>query len=382
MTGSFSHAEEEILLARTIRRPLGRAARERFAGASVAVTGAGGSIGAELARQLASCRPARLTLIDQSEHGLFQIERELVDRAPHVALDPVLADVTRASTMRRIFRLRRPQVVFHAAAYKHVTMAERAACAAAAVNVLGTAVVLEAARQVGARFTLISSDKAAAPRSVMGATKRLAELITIAAAPAAHASVVRFGNVLGSSGSVLPLMAERIAQGRSIALTHPNATRYFMSVGEAVALVMRADALARGGETFWFEMGEPIRMADLVERLLRVSAARGLAPVPVDVIGLRPGEKLTEELTMQGADVARSDDPDIWVAHEPAPRPAAVVAALRSVVRAVARGDALKTLEALTGAVPEFTPSAQAWASARAERFYVRRDRRRTVKIA
>jgi len=354
MTGSFSHAEEEILLARTIRRPLGRAARERFAGASVAVTGAGGSIGAELARQLASCRPARLTLIDQSEHGLFQIERELVDRAPHVALDPVLADVTRASTMRRIFRLRRPQVVFHAAAYKHVTMAERAACAAAAVNVLGTAV----------------------------ATKRLAELITIAAAPAAHASVVRFGNVLGSSGSVLPLMAERIAQGRSIALTHPNATRYFMSVGEAVALVMRADALARGGETFWFEMGEPIRMADLVERLLRVSAARGLAPVPVDVIGLRPGEKLTEELTMQGADVARSDDPDIWVAHEPAPRPAAVVAALRSVVRAVARGDALKTLEALTGAVPEFTPSAQAWASARAERFYVRRDRRRTVKIA
>ncbi len=146
MTGSFSQAEEEILLARTIRRPLGRAARERFAGASVAVTGAGGSIGAELARQLASCRPARLTLVDQSEHGLFQIERELADRTPHVALDPVLADVTRASTMRRILRLRRPQVVFHAAAYKHVTMAERAACAAAAVNVLGTAVVLEAAR--------------------------------------------------------------------------------------------------------------------------------------------------------------------------------------------------------------------------------------------
>jgi FlaA1/EpsC-like NDP-sugar epimerase len=382
MIGSFSQAEEELLLARPIRRPLGWSARERFAGASVAVTGAGGSIGSELARQLAACRPARLTLIEQSEHGLFQIERELQDRAPHVQIDPVLADVTRAGAMRRIFRLCRPQVVFHAAAYKHVTMAERAVCAAAAVNVLGTAAVLAAAREVGARFTLVSSDKAAAPRSVMGATKRLAELITIAASPAARTSVVRFGNVLGSSGSVLPLMAERIVQGRSIAVTDPDATRYFMSVGEAVSLVMRADALAQGGETFWFEMGDPIRIADLVERLLRVAAARGLAPVPIEVIGLRPGEKRTEELTMQGADVARSADPDIWVAHEAAPEPAVVAAALRAVVRAVARGDSLKTLEALATAVPEFAPSGQAWACARAERFYVRRDRRRAAKIA
>lgn len=382
MTMVFSDEEQEILLARPIRRLLGSEERERFAGARALVTGAGGSIGSELARQLASCRPARLTLIDQSEHNLFQVERQLREEWPRVPLDPVLADVTRAASMRRILRRSRPQVVFHAAAYKHVTMAERAVCAAAAVNVLGTAAALAAASEVGARFMLISSDKAAAPTSVMGATKRLAELVTIGATPSVRASVVRFGNVLGSSGSVVPLMAERIAEGRPIVVTDPAATRYFMTVREAVSLVMKADGLAGGGETFWFDMGQPVVLADLVERLLRVCAAHGLPPVPTEIVGLRPGEKLAEELTTHGLVMTRSSDPDIWMADQHPASPELPRGAMGAMVRAIARGDALGTLRALAAAVPGFEPSAHAWASARSEQLYVRRDRRRSVKIA
>ncbi len=379
----FTQAEEEVLLARPVRRLLDPIIRDRFAGASVAVTGAAGSIGSELALQIASCRPARLTLIDWSEHGLFQIERELHDRYPRVPLEPVLADVTRASAMRRACRISVPDVVFHAAAYKHVTMAERAVCATARVNVLGTAAVLAAAAEVGARFTLVSSDKAAAPTSVMGATKRCAELITIEAAPGVQASVVRFGNVLGSSGSVLTLMAERIAQGRPIDITDPEARRYFMSVSEAVSLVMKADALAQGGETFWFEMGPPIRLGDLTDRLFRVSAARGFARVPANIIGLRPGEKRVEELTAVGTPFTASRDPDIWVAPRTRrPLTAGKRKALRAIGPAALRGDGPKALQALADAAPEFSPSPEAWAAARAERFHLRRDRRRTAKIA
>jgi FlaA1/EpsC-like NDP-sugar epimerase len=378
----FTPREEEMLLARPVRQLLGRKVRDRFANVSVAVTGAGGSIGSELARQVARCRPSRLILIEQSEHALFQIERALRDRFPRLALEPLLGDVTRAGAMRRAFRLHRPQVVFHAAAYKHVTMAERAVCAAAHVNVLGTEAVLAAARDVGARFTLISSDKAAAPTSVMGATKRCAELVTIGASRTMHASVVRFGNVLGSSGSVLPLMAERIVQSRPIEITHPEASRYFMSVGEAVSLVMKSDGLARGGETFWFEMGEPVRLSDLVERLFRVAAGRGLAPVAIKVIGLRPGEKLVEQLTMPGTAFTSSGDADIWVAQDRPQTTTRPKAMLRALARAVAHGDGWHALQTIADAVPEFVPSKEAWAHARAEHFYGRGDRRRAAKIA
>jgi len=377
MSALFTLEEQEHLLGRPVRSLLGAAERRRFAGASVLVTGAGGTIGSELARQIAACRPARLTVVDHSEHALFQIERELLEVAPAVAIDPVLEDVTRRSAIARVVRAARPAVVFHAAAYKHVTMAERAICAAARVNVLGTATVLAAAAEAGARFTLISSDKAAAPQSVMGATKRMAELVTLAAPRGTRVNVVRFGNVLASSGSFVTVMAERIAQGRSIVLTDPAATRYFMTVGEAVSLVMKADRLSSGRETFWFDMGQPVRIGDLASRLSAIAERRGHPRVATEVIGLRPGEKLCEVLTTQGLEMMRTADRQIWVARQ-APRAAgAVRTSLRALTRAVSAGSPHDALDVLTAMVPEFAPSTQAASLARSQRLYARTERTR-----
>jgi len=375
-------AEQERLLGRPVRAGLSDVDRRRLRGASVVVTGAGGSIGSELARQIAACRPKRLTLVDHSEHALFQIERELVDAGCGAPLMPVLADVTRTALMRQTMYQSRAQVVFHAAAYKHVTMAERAVCAAAAVNVLGTTTVLNAAEEVGARFTLISSDKAADPRSVMGATKRLAEIATLGTPRAVRASVVRFGNVLASSGSFVTIMCERLAQGRPIVLTHPDATRYFMTVGEAVSLVIKADRLSRGADTLWFDMGVPVRIGDLAERLQQIWIDRGHQPVATEVVGLRPGEKLAEQLTRQGIEMRPTSDPRIVVARQPLPGVAEVRRGLQAIARAVKAGDAFGALTALTSAVPEFVPSAEAISYARVERLYARTRRFRSARSA
>jgi FlaA1/EpsC-like NDP-sugar epimerase len=314
-----------------------------------------------------------LTILDHSEHQLFQLERELVARWPDLRLDPVLADVTRPATIRLAFRRSRPHVVFHAAAYKHVTMMERAACAAARVNVLGTAAVMLAARDVGARFLLISSDKAASPRSVMGATKRLAELVSVGhASQTFRPAVVRFGNVLASSGSFVTIMLECVRRGQPIPVTDSDATRYFMTVTEAVSLVIKADTLARAGETFWLDMGDPIRIGDLAGRLLVIAARQGFAPVPIETIGLRPGEKRIEQLTVQGLEICRTAHPRIWAARQPRTPKVALDAAMRVLRRQVARGDAVGTLKTLTAIVPEFEPSAEAWAAARAESLHLR----------
>lgn len=368
----LTHGQQETLLGRRVRPLLTPADRQTFAGQRCLITGAGGSVGSELARQLAECGVGRLTLVDQSEHNLFQIERELVERYPSAPVEPVLADVTRLSAMRHTFRRVRPHVVFHAAAYKHVGMAERAICAAARVNVIGTRTLLEQARDAGARFVLISSDKAASPRSVMGATKRMAELVTRAAwTPAFRTAVVRFGNILASSGSFVEIALERIRTGRSIPVTNPDATRYFMTVSEAVSLVMKVDALAKGGETFWLDMGKPLRIGDLAERMRQIAAQEGWPPAPVAIIGLRAGEKLNEQLTTQGVDMRPTVHPRIWVARQRSPIADQLEAALVVLRKGVARDDALGTLKAMTAAVPDFEPSAEAWATARAEQLYV-----------
>ena len=370
---TLTQAEQETLLGRPVRPLLTAADRGAFAGERCLVTGAAGSIGAELARQLASCDPAVLTLVDQNEERLFYLERELAERWPGVTLDPVLADVTRPATMRLAFRRVRPRVVFHAAAYKHVTMAERAACAAARVNVLGAASVLSAARIVGARVVLVSTDKAASPSSVMGATKRLAELVTVGSGgPACRTAVVRFGNVLGSSGSFVAIAQDCIRRGIPIPVTDLHATRYFMTVSEAVALVLKADSLARRGETFWLDMGNPVRIGDLVGRLIALAVDQGLRPVPVRVIGLRPGEKGAEQLTTQGLKMCATAHPRLWVARQ-APVPAAAIgAAMRALRQHVSRGDAIGVLRTLTAIVPEYEPSPDALATARADVLHVR----------
>jgi FlaA1/EpsC-like NDP-sugar epimerase len=367
---SFTPAELETLLNRPTRRLLSAADRRAFEGRSVLVTGAGGSIGSELARQLAGCAPSRLVLLEQSEYNLFRIEQEIAERFPQVKLEPILADVTRAAFVRRACYATQPDVIYHAAAYKHVTMTERAVCAAALVNILGTANVVEAAKDLGARFVLISSDKAAAPSSVMGATKRVAEMIVSRTAAGTFApTIVRFGNVLGSSGSVLPIMRERIRAGKPIAITDPRATRFFMTADEAVSLVMKADLLEHDGDTYWLDMGEPVRIADLANRLLDLEQRLGFARVPIEIVGLRPGEKLHEQLTDQKTGMQRTTHARIWAAAAGSARPQIVGDLVKRLRRRITQGDPAAILDDLMRLVPGFRASDQAWAAANVDPF-------------
>jgi FlaA1/EpsC-like NDP-sugar epimerase len=369
---AFTRPELEALLRRPLYRLLTAADRRAFAGRRVLITGAGGSIGSELARQIARCGPERLTILDHAEFNLFTIERELRERFPGLQIDLVLADVTRGGLVRHACRAFRPHVVYHAAAYKHVTIAERAICSAATVNVVGSLKVLRAAREVGARFVLISSDKAAAPTSVMGATKRFAEMVVLSLdSTSFHPVVVRFGNVLGSSGSVLAIMRERIRAGLAVQLTDPDATRYFMAPSEAVALVMKADLRARTAATYWLDMGDPVRIGDLAERLMTLERAAGYAPVATEVIGLRPGEKLREELTTQGLSMCRTRSRGIWMARQPLVDATAVTTAAKRLRRRAVRGDALGTLDTLCAMVRDFSVSPEARAEARAQAMHV-----------
>jgi FlaA1/EpsC-like NDP-sugar epimerase len=290
------------------------------AGRVVLVTGAGGSIGSELCRQIYRLGPAALVLIENNEFALYDIQRDLNGlqeefpsggSPPPVV--PVLADVTDRRRMEHLLREHRVQEIFHAAAYKHVPLVESNVCAAVANNLLGTRSVLEASIQVGVeRFTLISSDKAVRPTSVMGATKRGCELLVQQAASRVAAaggeaiySMVRFGNVLGSSGSVVPLFHSQIAAGGPVTVTHPEITRYFMTIAEAVQLVLQAAGMARGGEVFVLEMGNPVRIVDLARQMILLSGMtvrdddHPQGDISLVFTGLRPGEKLHEELLIR-----------------------------------------------------------------------------------
>ena len=353
------------LLGRQVTDLLTTADRAMRAGRRALITGAGGSIGGELARQLAACGLERLTLIDSSEYALFRIESELRRRFPDAAIDAFVADITRRVDLKAAFDAARPHVVYHAAAYKHVPIAERAIVPAVRTNVLGTVEVLRAAEESGARFVLISSDKAAEPRSVMGATKRLAELAALDAAHQAFRPVVvRFGNVLGSSGSVVEVMADCVADGRNVPITDPDATRFFMTVSEAVSLVLKADLMAGDPGVFWLDMGEPIRIGTLAERFIAWATPKGQQRVGIDVIGLRPGEKVHEELTTHGLEMRQTKHPRVLRATQ-APAPKFVVTrALRAVRIACDQGDAGMALDALIHAVSDFIPSEAAFTAA------------------
>ncbi|HEY7790929.1 MAG TPA: polysaccharide biosynthesis protein [Vicinamibacterales bacterium] len=361
MTERVRLAVHETLLGRDERDILGDADRQELAGQRILITGAGGSLGSELARQIARCRPARLTLFEQSEYNLFHIERELAASCPDVPVDALLGDVTRLRHLRSACQQMRPHAVYHAAAYKHVTMTERAICPAIETNVFGTLHAVRAAQEVGARFVLVSSDKAAQPRSVMGATKRLAELVALAEAGSTFRPLaVRFGNILGSSGSVVEIMLERIQAGLPIQVTDPDATRYFMTATEAVGLIVKADLLGRAGEIYWLDMGAPVRIGELAVRLLAVAAEAGLPEVPIEIVGLRAGEKQREDLTSQGLDLRRTTHGRIWVAKQRAMHAPRVRRALRALRDDVRRHDPLAALNDLCAAVPDFEPSVDA----------------------
>lgn len=278
-------------------------------GRRVLVTGAGGSIGSELCRQLLRWRPASLVLVERHENALFWLTRELQALSPGAPLVPALADVTNAPHMARLFAAERPDIVFHAAAHKHVPMLEDHPCEAVRNNVFGTLTVARAAERYGTdRFVLVSTDKAVSPTSVMGATKRMAELIVqvLMRESPTRCTAVRFGNVLGSSGSVVQVWLRQIKAGGPVTVTDAAMRRYFMLIGEAVALVQQAAAIAEPGTVYALEMGEAIPVVDLARRLIRLAGYRPDVDIPIAFIGTRPGERLEERLVGPDESVGES----------------------------------------------------------------------------
>jgi len=265
-------------------------------GKVVLITGAGGSIGSELCRQVLRAGPASLVIVDHAENNLFEIDRQLSGRG---RVTPVIADCRDETAMERVFRDHRPSIVFHAAAYKHVPMMELNPLQAVANNALATAELAVLADRFGVeRFCLISTDKAVEPKTVMGATKALAERVieSRGATSATRFAAVRFGNVLGSSGSVVPIFRQQIAAGGPVTVTHAEMTRFFMTIPEAVQLVIEATGIAEGGDIFVLDMGEPVRIRDLAENMIRLSGHEPGRDIAIEVVGIRPGEKLHEEL--------------------------------------------------------------------------------------
>ncbi len=289
-----------------------------IAGTCVLITGAAGSIGSELARQIAHHRPARLVLVDRAETDLYYLELDLRRKHPGLALHPVVCDVSQAPALDRVFAEHHPRAVFHAAAYKHVPMMETNVRSAIWNNVYGTLAVGEAAAHYGAaQCVLVSTDKAVRPSSIMGATKRLAEMVVVelqARHPGTTFTAVRFGNVLGSSGSVIPIFQRQIARGEPLTVTHPEATRYFMTIPEAVQLILQASLLPdMRGRIAMLDMGEPIRIVELAENLLRLSPQRRRSGPGIVFVGLRPGEKLHEELVAPEEQTIQTPIPKIRV---------------------------------------------------------------------
>lgn len=287
-------------------------------GKSVLITGAGGSIGSELARQVASYEPSRLVLFDLAETALFEIDNELAAQYPRLSRKIVLGDITNQDHVESAFQKYAPAIIYHAAAYKHVPLMEAHPIRAVHNNTFGTKLVAETAIKYDAeQFLLISTDKAVHPKSVMGATKRCAEMVLATAATySTKMLTVRFGNVLGSSGSVIPLFRRQIAAGGPVTITHPDATRYFLTIPEAVELVLQAGAIGKGGEIFLLEMGDPIRIVDLAKNMIELSGLTVGEDIKIEYIGLRPGEKLHEELVIDGETVDHTVVPKVLV-HKP-----------------------------------------------------------------
>lgn len=334
--------------------------RAVLAGRTVLVTGAGGSIGSELCRQLVRQGPARLLMLELSEFNLYSIEQELAQASPGVALVPLVGDVKDLAQLRQLMAQWRPQVVFHAAAYKHVPLMENHnAAAALRNNTLGTYhAALAAAEQGVERFVLVSTDKAVNPTNVMGASKRAAErVLTMLAQQYAGTRfmAVRFGNVLGSSGSVIPKFKEQIARGGPVTVTHPEVYRYFMTIPEAARLVLQAGAVGESGQVLVLDMGEPVRIADLARTLVRLA---GHAPEEIEIryVGLRPGEKLYEELLAHDDNAIPTSTPGLHVAVLGEDNAAAVAPLLALAASAEALDDERVRAE-LMRVVPEYRPA-------------------------
>lgn len=286
---------------------------------SVMVTGGGGSIGSELCRQIAQLKPRILTIVDIYENSAYELQQELIRNYPELRLDVLIGSVVDLSRMEEIFDQVRPHVIFHAAAHKHVPLMEDAPREAIVNNVVGTNNCMDlAVKYRASKFILISTDKAVNPTSVMGATKRICEMLMQQHAYESSTTdfaAVRFGNVLGSNGSVIPLFRKQIAEGGPVTVTHQDITRYFMTIPEAVQLVIQAGAMAKGGEIFILDMGEPVKIIDLAEKLIRLSGFEPYQDIDIQITGLRPGEKLYEELLLSEEGIKETSHNKIFIGH-------------------------------------------------------------------
>lgn len=366
--GHIRELEVDDLLGRTSVEADIDLMRRAIVGRTIMVSGAGGSIGGELCRQLAALEPAALLLVDISEFGLYEIHRELGARSDRVRLVPLLGSVCDEARMQEIIAAWAPDIIYHAAAYKHVPLVEHNPAEGVRTNIFGTFTIARvAARFDVPNFVLVSTDKAVRPTSVMGATKRAAELVLQAlnqVSPQTCFSMVRFGNVLGSSGSVVPLFRQQIRAGGPVTLTDRLVTRYFMTIREAAELVLQASAMAHGGELFVLDMGEPVRIGDLARNMVELSGLTvrthedPAGDVEIIEIGLRPGEKLHEELLI-GDNPVSTEHPRILNAHERFTPFEELSQKLDRLAEALSRGGAAEIIEGLRELVPDFRSSTQ-----------------------
>jgi len=337
--------------------------KQRLQGRTVMVTGAAGSIGSELCRQIAKFHPLALVGFDEAETPLFQLGRELAKKFPELAFCPVIGNITRSDILHRVMGRYKPLVLYHAAAYKHVPMMERQVFAAVENNILGTWRVACAAAEHGVEdFVMISTDKAVRPTSMMGATKRMAELVIRALQRESSTKfiTVRFGNVLASNGSVVPIFKEQIAAGGPITVTHPNMCRYFMTIPEAAQLVLQASTFGEGGEVFVLDMGEPVKILDLAKNLILLSGLQPGKDIQIEITGIRPGEKLFEELNMHDEQLIATPHPKIR-SYVPAESQDTndIGVVVQNLQQAIRRQDLSRLLVMIKEIVPDYNPGTQ-----------------------
>jgi FlaA1/EpsC-like NDP-sugar epimerase len=339
---------------------------KEFAGQTVMVTGAGGSIGAELARQVLRFSPARLLLVERAEFALFDIDHELKAAHPTQSIVPLVADIGDEPRMRSIFSSYHPDVVIHAAAHKHVALMEINSTEAVKNNVLNTRLLAELSGQFDAEvFVLVSTDKAVRPASMMGASKRIAELVVqdLNREYATRYVAVRFGNVIGSAGSVIPIFREQIRNGGPLTITDGRMKRYFMTIPEAAQLVLQASAIGQGGEVFILHMGEPVRIMDLAETLITLSGFKPHEDIKIIEIGMRPGEKLYEELKFEAEEAVPTAHPKIFINRLATLEPETIRMALRRLSELVRDRDEAELRSFLNELLPEASLSSQSSAN-------------------
>jgi len=334
-----------------------KAIQSSIVGKVVLVTGGGGSIGSELCRQIGQLNPKLLIVIERSEYNLYQLQQEIHQKFPDLNFKTYLEDVGNRLMIKHIFQKNKPDIVFHAAAYKHVPILEAHVCAAVRNNIQGTEVLARAAKEFGVtKFILISTDKAVRPTNIMGASKRSAEILcqSLNEPNSTHFVTVRFGNVLGSSGSVIPLFKRQLAVGGPITVTHPDVTRFFMTIPEAARLILQAATIGQGGEIFVLDMGQPVKIRYLAEQLIRLSGKEPDLDIKIIYSGLRPGEKLYEELFYQNEDRLETKHPKIFQAKSNVILHDSLMTQLAVIKQALSENDTEQLVILLKAFVPEF----------------------------